>query len=268
MQKRDARLLLFCQHTSACLHLLSSAHDWGSHRGHFRRFLGACCPSPAFCARPFLPLRASRLLPGPFSLAPAPSLVLGGASALVLSRGVAAPFLRRVLWAASHVQSNPIQSLEPGNCKRCSKTLQLLKIRESEGEIVAVIGPGELVAFTPFPKRPATWAAADPWRRHASSGCFSVSREVALSDLSAHSYLRCRGPEPSRAPSCEKAHRGQVGSCWRQPRPRPFEKRRAPAFALGRHSFLATLVKESQSFSESEQGPVRSVEVGQAEDGG
>ena len=47
-----------------------------------------------------------------------------------------------------------------------------------------------------------------------------------------------------------------------------FEKRRAPAFALGRHSFLATLVKESQSFSESEQGPVRSVEVGQAEDGG
>ena len=28
---------------------------------------------------------------------------------------------------------------------------------ESEGEIVAVIGPGDLVAFTPFPKRPATW---------------------------------------------------------------------------------------------------------------
>ena len=137
----DAKLLPFFQHTSACLHILSSAHDWGSHRGHFRRFLGACCPSPAFCARPFLPLRPgggfsgfSGYVPATYQLPSARPCLLSscfftracgrtaalamcqppsarpfllsscsfarawGGSALVLARGVAAPFLRCVLW--------------------------------------------------------------------------------------------------------------------------------------------------------------------------
>eukprot|EP00439_Symbiodinium_sp_Y106_P084675 s149_g26.t1 len=51
----------------------------------------------------------------------------------------------------------------------CKVPLSIRTAPRGKGEIVAVIGPGELVAFTPFPKRP-----------------------VALSDLSAHSYLRCR----------------------------------------------------------------------------
>ncbi|CAE7247830.1 unnamed protein product [Symbiodinium natans] len=51
----------------------------------------------------------------------------------------------------------------------CKVPLSIRTAPRGKGEILAVIGPGDLVAFTPFPQRP-----------------------VVLADLLAHSYLRCR----------------------------------------------------------------------------
>ncbi|CAE7882452.1 unnamed protein product [Symbiodinium microadriaticum] len=62
----------------------------------------------------------------------------------------------------------------------CKVPLSIRTAPRGKGEIVAVIGPGDLVAFTPFPKRPVT-----------------------LSDLSAHSFLRCRKLEAAEASRSE-----------------------------------------------------------------